>query len=451
MVNFSGVFSRLNSFRCLVLGDFLLDTYTTGRVKRISPEAPVPVMEVEKQEMRLGGAGNVVLNLCALGGSCMAFGRIGDDEAGQNLRSLLEKDRIDTSALLIEPGYMTPVKNRLIADSQQLLRVDLEKITPLISSLEQTCIERLERCIPEVQIVALSDYGKGFLTNRLIQAALQIAKCHGIPTIVDPKGSDFTKYRGATMLKPNLMEAYAAAKAPVSSSLDEVANQILKNTCVELLLVTRSEAGISLFSANEERRDFAVLSKEVKDVTGAGDTVLATLCLGLANQLDIAMAIQLSNLAAGIAIERLGCVQVSLPDLIQRLLELDHEAKVFDACRIDVLCQVLKGRPYSLMILLKGQAITLDLFRTIRQLSEKKVLIVYMPKSCVQDELVQLLLSLSEVDYILLNEESVKNLCEAMSPQETYIFEERRFVEQNTARDLLSFLRGSIDNPAAKA
>ncbi len=447
MVNFSGIFGRLNSFRCLVLGDFLLDTYTTGRVKRISPEAPVPVMEVEKQEMRLGGAGNVVLNLCALGGSCIAFGRTGDDEAGQNLRSLLQKNGIDVRNLFVEAGYMTPMKNRLIADSQQLLRVDLEKVTPLIPSLEQSCIEQLEICIPQVQIVALSDYGKGFLTNRLIQSALLIAKRHNIPTIVDPKGSDFAKYRGATILKPNLMEAYAAAKVSSSHSLDEVAGQILEKTEVDQLMITRSEAGISLFSKCEKRRDFPVLSKEVKDVTGAGDTVLATLCLGLSNQLEIGMAIQLANLAAGIAIERLGCVQVSLPDIIRRFLEYDHEAKIFDACRIDVLCQVLKGHSYSLMMLSKEQSITLDLFRMIRKLSENKILIVYMPESSVEDELVQFLLSLSEVDYILFNERSVHDLCKAMPPEEMYVFDEGSFVDLNAAKSLLFYLR---NNSAAK-
>ena len=290
MVKLARTFSHFRPFKALVMGDFMLDTYTTGRVKRISPEAPVPVMEVLKQESRPGGAGNVVLNLTTLGATVYAVGRIGSDKEGEELKQHLFS--ADTSSLLVEPNYKTPVKNRLIADSQQLIRVDFETITPLKPELEEAVIIRLKELIPQVDVVAISDYGKGFLTQSLIQAALQIAKEAKIPAIVDPKGSDFTKYRGATVLKPNLSEAYAAAKCPPHASLDDVAKQLL--TLADILLITRSEAGISIFNA-DGRTDFPVRSKEVKDVTGAGDTVLAMICLGLANGLDIQLAAQIGR------------------------------------------------------------------------------------------------------------------------------------------------------------
>src|SRR5579872_6372664 len=247
--NLTGAFSQFKPFRALVLGDFMLDSYTTGRVKRISPEAPVPVMEVLKRESRPGGAGNVVLNLTALGAKVFAVGRIGADGEGSELKLRLSESA-DTQALLIEPNYKTPVKNRLIADSQQLLRVDFETISPLDLNLENEIIEQLKVLIPQTQVVAISDYGKGFLTNRLIASAIEMARAHRIPAIVDPKGTDFTKYKGATVLKPNLSEAFAAAKMAIHSPLEEVARHLIHLSCPDLLLITRSESGMSLFDAN---------------------------------------------------------------------------------------------------------------------------------------------------------------------------------------------------------
>lgn len=320
-MNLAKALSQLHPFKVLVLGDFLLDAYTTGRVKRISPEAPVPVMEVVKCESRPGGAGNVALNLAALGGSVLAAGRIGAHAEGEELKRLLVEKGVDGQALLVEPNYRTPVKNRLIAESQQLLRLDFETIAPLDPRLEEALLEKLEVLIPQVQIVALSDYGKGGLTPRLISGAISLAKKWNIPSIVDPKGVDFAKYKGASLLKPNLSEAYAASKMAPTEPLETVAKQVFSMASVEQLLITRSEAGMSLFDAQGKRADFSVRSREVKDVTGAGDTVLAILCLALANRLGLAEAIHLANLAAGIAVERVGCVQVTLPEIAKRFLE----------------------------------------------------------------------------------------------------------------------------------
>lgn len=446
MVKLSKTFSHFQPFSALVLGDFMLDTYTTGRVKRISPEAPVPVMEVLRHEARPGGAGNVALNLATLGGRIIALGRIGNDREGAELAELLTLSGIDCSSLIVEQSYQTPVKNRLIADSQQLLRVDWEKISSLGSDLEHQVILRLSAIVPTVQVVALSDYGKGFLTNRVIREALQMAKQHNIPAIVDPKGTDFAKYKGATIIKPNLAEAYAAAKMPLTGSLEEVARSILTTAESDLLLITRSEAGMSLFDSLGNRTDFPVRSREVKDVTGAGDTVLAMICLSLANNLDINSAAQLANIAAGIAIERLGCAQITLSEIAERLLTIDRDTKIFDESHTYALHQVLQGqgRRYSLLVLDKEQEMSNALFRAIRTLSMRKghELILYVRDSNPNDEFIHLLSSLSEVDYIVLQSESLKNLCDFIHPYEVCRLEGQNLVVLDSAKILIEDLLG---------
>lgn len=432
MVKLARALSQFRPFKALVLGDFMLDTYTTGRVKRISPEAPVPVMEVLSEEKRPGGAGNVVLSLAKFSAEVFAFGRIGKDEPGEELKKLLAI--ADTTFLKVDSSYKTPVKNRLIADSQQLLRVDFETASSISPIFEAEVMEELKAVIPKVDIVAISDYGKGFLTEKLIQAALALARKANIASIVDPKGADFTKYRGATLIKPNLSEAYTAARCPPTTSLNQVAQELLPLT--EILLITRSEEGISIFTSNG-RSDFPVRSKEVKDVTGAGDTVLAMICVGLANQLDIHLTAQLANIAAGLAIERLGCVQVTLSQLAERLLEIDFATKIFDESNTYALQEVLRGKKYSLLVLEKGQLMSSALFRTIRKLSSHsdQELIIYVRDSAPDDELIHVLSSLSEINYIILQTESLKNLCNAIHPEEIYFVEQTEAVQK--AKELL--------------
>jgi len=441
MVTLAGAFHRIRPFRALVIGDFLLDTYTTGRVKRISPEAPVQVLEVLKQESRPGGAGNAVLNFIALGGLVLALGRIGSDAAGAELKERLKEGGADVEGLLEEKGYRTPIKNRLIADSQQLLRVDMEKISEVDRNVEAAAIQFLENKIPVVQVVALSDYGKGFLSNRLIEAAVLIAERSRVPCIIDPKGSDFAKYRGATVLKPNLSEAYAAARLPLSATLDAVARQILDTAEVEKLLITRSEAGMSLFEKSGIRSDFPVRSREVKDVTGAGDTVLAMVSLGLANRLEFSLAVQLANVAAGIAIERIGCAQVTLSEVAERLLETDCQSKIYDESNTYALQQVLKDKRYTLLVLERAPSMTGGLLRTLRDLSaaKQKEIVLYVRGCDPADDSLHLLSSLHAVKAIILQKESLQQLCETIYPNEVFFLEGDRLKE---AKDLVAlFMR----------
>jgi D-beta-D-heptose 7-phosphate kinase/D-beta-D-heptose 1-phosphate adenosyltransferase len=438
MSKLSKSFRSIKPFRAVVLGDFFVDTYTTGHVKRISPEAPVQVLEVIKQESKPGGAGNAAKNIATMDADVFLIGRIGDDAAGRQLHAQLNEGTLSATGLLIQPSYATPVKNRLIAGGQQLLRVDCETTPPLDPALEPFVIEQLRMHIPKAHVAAVSDYGKGFLTQSVLTAAIEIAKEARVPIIVDPKGIDFTKYRGATILKPNLSEAYAASKLSSSATLDEVASTLLDLTQVDKLLITRSEAGISLYESNGKRSDFPVRSKEVKDVTGAGDTVLATLSLSLANGLDMANAIQLANIAAGIAIERFGCVQVTLPEIARRLLEYDADSKIFDENHTHALREALKDQNYTLLILDQRQEMTNDILRFIRQLSQNNSaeLLVYIRGNSPSAEFVYLLSLLEEVDFIVLKHEEFEDF----HPQDIFAVEQGRLLAIEKGKGLLEAL-----------
>ena len=433
--------SQFDPVHVLVIGDFLLDTYTTGKIKRMSPEAPVPILHVEKEENRPGGAGNVVLNLISLGAQVTAVGRIGYDFAGKWLYNFLEAEGVSVQALLSQKGYKTSVKNRLIADSQQILRFDHEEITPLLPDLEKKLIQQLPTLLKKVQIVAISDYGKGFLTCSLLKAVIRLAKKLSIPIIVDPKGEDFSKYSGATILKPNLSEAIAATKLLKTSPLNQVAEIIFSQCCAEMLLITRSEEGMSLFKRSGYTCDFSVPSKEVKDVTGAGDTVLAMMSIALANQMDINHAIQLSNIAAGIAIEKLGCARVTLSNIAQRLLELDVENKIFEEHHLFALQQSLKDVRYTVLGVDSQKGMTTALFSTFRKLCSKKLkskLIIYICNTNPDQEFILLLSSLSEVDFIVLKSESLKNLCKIIHPEHVFIMDQSELISLTHPMELFA-------------
>ena len=305
----------LSSKRILVAGDFLFDIYTHGDVKRISPEAPVPVLRICSENSLPGGAGNTVLNLFSLGMEVIPFGRIGDDSAGRSILDHFKGKGIDTSLLLIDKCFITPVKNRLLALGQQLMRVDREEGLNLSYEMEKEIISMIPNVLKNIDLVAISDYAKGFLSRTVLSSLILQSRVMSIPVIVDPKGSDFSRYSGATILKPNLSEAITAANIGLDASLDDVANHILRSVDIRDLVITRSGDGISIFS-NGKRKDFPALSREVRDVTGAGDTVLAVFAASIANGLDISNAAMLANRAASVVIGRLGCVAVSLNEIM---------------------------------------------------------------------------------------------------------------------------------------
>jgi rfaE bifunctional protein kinase chain/domain len=440
MVRLTGTFSRLGNCKVLVVGDFLLDAYTIGKAKRISPEAPVAVVNVMREEHRPGGAGNVVLNLLSMGCEVAAVGRVGNDASGQLLLNVLQEENVDVRGMVSQQGYPTPVKNRIIAENQQIVRVDHEQILPLPEQLEQQLIEALPALLQDIKIIAISDYGKGFLSRTFLAAIIENGLVKGIPVIADPKGTDFTKYSRATIIKPNLSEAFAAAGLSTDTPLEQVAAKVLDQTQSQMLMVTRAEAGISLFHRNGQRHDFPVRAKEVKDVTGAGDTVLAMLTCAMANGLPVSEAIQLSNVAAGLSIERLGCARISLSDLARRLLEHDVANKVFDEEHLFALQEALRGRQFALLALSGEQGFTSKIFSAIHLLGKRENwdLLIYIKDTHPHEEFINLLSSLNDVDFILLNGESLRSLCNRIVPDEVYDLDEQSLQKLEGITSLIS-------------
>ncbi|MBJ7449994.1 MAG: D-glycero-beta-D-manno-heptose-7-phosphate kinase [Parachlamydiales bacterium] len=425
MVNLAGSFCQLSSKRVLVVGDYMLDTYTIGKVRRISPEAPVSVLQVEKEENRPGGSGNVILNLISMGAEVKALGRIGNDKAGSILKETFAQEGVNISSLFVDNDFQTPLKNRIIAENQQIVRVDFEKIEPLSEVLEQQIIESLSSILEDIDIVAISDYAKGFCSRTLLEAIITNCIKRNIPVIVDPKGNDFSKYEGATIIKPNYSEAVIASGLDANASIDKVAQQLIKIT-KSALFITRSEKGITIFNQNGQSENYPVHVKEVRDVVGAGDTVLATLTCAIASGLTLTESAKLANVAAGIAIEHLGCARVSLSDMARRLLETDSVYKVFDEEHIFALQAALKNRRVVILgVSQKGGSLTPTLFKALRKLSSNSEtdLIIYM-KDSTDVEFVSLLASLHEVDFIVLKSQSLQSLCEQIHPNEVYIFDE---------------------------
>ena len=291
----------LSNVRLLVVGDVMLDRYWFGDVSRISPEAPVPVVKVERSEERPGGAANVARNAAALGAQVSLLALVGDDEPGRSLKRLMDEGRIDAS-LHVDAAISTTVKLRVIGRQQQLLRIDFET-TPSHEVLRAKLSEFEER-LSQFDAVLFSDYGKGGLTH--IGEMIQLAKAAGKIVLVDPKGDDYSIYTGATVITPNRSEMrQVVGRWKDDAELEQKALALMNQLMLQALLVTRSEEGMSLFHAGGTIHEKA-LAREVFDVSGAGDTVIATLAVMLAKGAPWAEAIHVANLAAGVVVGKLG-------------------------------------------------------------------------------------------------------------------------------------------------
>lgn len=317
MVNIDLFFSSLPNYRVGVVGDIILDRYTIGKVKRISPEAPVLILSAEEEKEMLGGASNALLGMKSLGLSVSLMGRIGADSAGEKALALLEEEGVFGNFLVKDPSWITPQKHRMVASSQQLLRIDKEHITPISHPTYMQLISMVDAFLSEIDLLALSDYGKGLFTKEFCQYLITKAKERKIPVLIDPKGTDYSKYEGASIIKPNLKEAYEATKE--EGPLERIASLLFEKTFCDLLIITKSEEGISLFYNNPfERIDIPSIVREIKDVTGAGDTVLAMTAAGVVSGLEMPQTMNLANIAASIAIEKMGCVRVTAKEIIER-------------------------------------------------------------------------------------------------------------------------------------
>jgi len=301
--------------RVLVVGDLMLDRYWQGSTGRISPEAPVPVVRVLSEEDRPGGAGNVALNIAALGAHTRVMGVTGRDPAAEVLGQRLEAAGVEFDFERLE-GIATITKLRVLSRHQQLIRLDFED--ELGAFDPQPLRARFEQALHRCDVVALSDYGKGGLND--VQAYITAARAAGKPVLVDPKGTDFSRYRGATLITPNLAELEAVVGACASEdALVAKAARLMDDLDLEALLVTRSEQGMTLLQAGEPVLHLPTRAREVFDVTGAGDTVIAVLAAALAAGQPLSAATALANLAAGIVVGKLGAATVSVPELIRAI------------------------------------------------------------------------------------------------------------------------------------
>ena len=304
---------KISQVRLLVVGDVMLDRYWFGEVSRISPEAPVPVVKVQRMEERLGGAANVARNAASLGAVSALLSVVGDDEAGRTLGRLLEEGQIDAN-LHVDREIDTTVKLRVIGRQQQLLRIDFET-TPSHEIL-QAKLADFETRVVQSDVVVLSDYGKGGLTH--IAEMIRIARAHDKPVLVDPKGDEWGKYAGATVITPNRSELKeVVGRWSSDEELAAKARKLRGDLGLEALLVTRSEEGMTLFA--DEAHHQPAVAREVFDVSGAGDTVIATLAVMIAAGADWTEAIRVANIAAGIVVGKLGTAVVSREELAAAL------------------------------------------------------------------------------------------------------------------------------------
>lgn len=308
--------------KIFVLGDLMIDHHVFGHSFRLSPEAPVPVLLVEKETSTLGGAANVAQNLIGYQANVSICGIIGNDDAGKKILQMLSDDHIDTNFVHLLPNRPTTLKTRLIAGNHHIARVDREVATSLTELLSNEIFEKIKEEIIASEIVVLSDYNKGFLTATLTQLIVQFANQNNKRVIIDPKGADYLKYKGAYIIKPNKRELAKAAQVEKISNREELENaafKIISLSEVEYLVVTLSEEGIAVFGKDRSVTYFPVKAKEVFDVTGAGDTVIATLAYFLALGLKIEEACELANHAAAIVVKHVGSAVVNIQELKEQI------------------------------------------------------------------------------------------------------------------------------------
>lgn len=417
----------------LVAGDVMVDEYVLGQVDRISPESPVPVLTVRDRLRRLGGAGNVAKNLVSMGGGVALFATVGGDAPGNWLKRHCEEMAVEGFWLRVTASRPTTVKTRVVAKNQQIVRIDDEQVLEIPPEMEKAVVDDIKSVVPQVKAVIVSDYGKGFLTRGVLKALIGSAGANKVPVLVDPKGMDYSRYRGATYITPNIREASVAAGIQIHDreSLIRAGHVILDQAEAEGLIVTRGKEGSTLVT-REDTTDFPVKPVEIIDVTGAGDTVIATLAMCLANALSIENSIAIANLAASLVVSRFGASAVTLKEMADSLDGRVPESKLVG---IEEIASVLRAHR------LQGETIVFtngcfDLFhpghlKILRQASSQgRVLVVGLNSDesigrikgpgrpiISQEDRVELISALGFVDYVVVFEEDTpQRLIEQVRP-----------------------------------
>lgn len=335
--------------RILVVGDLMIDHYLWGSCERISPEAPVQVVDIAKETTVLGGAGNVINNLKSLGADVSVASVLGNDDNGNELLSMLEAIDVDTGNIVLQKGRSTSKKSRVIAVSQQILRYDRESKEDIEPRSQQAILLSLENTMRDFDAVILSDYGKGVLTAELCGSIIALARKHNKKVLVDPKGKDFSKYRGAYLLTPNKKEAQLATGIEIkdNATLEEALLKLKSECDLDVSLITLSEDGIATY--DEALHVSPTVAQEVFDVTGAGDTVIASLAYALSEGKDIKAACKFANLAAGVVVGKIGSATVTLDEIAEYEAKLhkstsDEHIKTFEQIQKIVLRYKNQGK-----------------------------------------------------------------------------------------------------------
>jgi rfaE bifunctional protein kinase chain/domain len=316
---------RLSRVTAWVGGDVMMDDYIIGSVSRISPEAPVPVVDVHTRKYVLGGAANVAANMAALGSRVSVTGLVGSDDPGQRLRGLLAGMDIECAGLVDSGDRYTICKTRIVAGRQQIVRIDHEMKSEVPASLMDAAVESARRCISRADVLVLSDYAKGLLSEAFCAFAIAEGLRRQVPIVVDPKSEDFRKYRGCTVITPNLLEAGRAAGIHIDSeaALCAAGRRLLEILPGTNILITRGADGMSLFREGQDPMTVPTVARQVYDVTGAGDTVVATLATALGAGIGLRHAIKLANVAAGIVVDKPGTATATVTEI------LSHDGYLF--------------------------------------------------------------------------------------------------------------------------
>ncbi len=314
--NLGRTLERFKNIRIMVIGDVMIDHYLWGKVDRISPEAPVPVVDVVEEEFRIGGAANVALNIKTLEAIPYLVGVAGEDK--KTLSRALKKNGIEKSFLVTDKQRPTTIKSRIIANNQQVVRIDRESKIAISKTVENELIDHIESHLSKIDAVILEDYNKGLLTPNLIRSIIKTARQNNTIVCVDPKFKNFYEYEDCTLFKPNILELQKNSGIPIESeqTMDMAAGIVQEKIRCEHLIVTRGEKGLSLYTKDRQRVDIPTFAQEIYDVSGAGDTVISTITLGLCSGLNIETAALIANHAAGSVCSKIGIHPVTAKDIL---------------------------------------------------------------------------------------------------------------------------------------
>ncbi len=314
--------SGMGKSKILILGDIMLDEYLFGAVSRISPEAPVPVVEITSDRSLLGGSANVAANIKALGDEPMLLGTVGEDEASIRLNQLLKEKRISSDLIVNDPSRRTTIKTRIIANNQQVVRADRENQHELDKDIERKVLTRFKSVVDDISAVVISDYGKGVITLSLLQEVIEICLGKDIFIAVDPKETHFHNYRRVSVITPNHHEAGFAYGKRIRTEADllEVGTGLMEKLETKSILITRGADGMSIFRHGEEPTHIPTFARKVYDVTGAGDTVIATFVSAVCGGADLVEAAVVANAGAGLTVAEVGTASVTVPQLKAELI-----------------------------------------------------------------------------------------------------------------------------------